>query len=190
MRSRSPSPQPSSTSNAASRMDSARLSEPSGSHFTISADETDMPLLAALDVNPGSAILPIDVDLGNEIDETPQPTSDAAGLLEHLRAATLQLPTSVSIGTFSDSLSRFSGNLEADFALGEYQHMWEMVDTELDRVIGFEKSIAEIAYLIRRGRLGMDGMCNWLSQCLSRADISAEVLERKMDRLLEAITTL
>ncbi|KAF7970084.1 hypothetical protein HWV62_25070 [Athelia sp. TMB] len=184
---RSRSPQ-SAAGVAPSSMDPPRLSEPAGSsHLSISARDTDLAPSVAIDTDLGTATLPIDVDLA---DGPSQPVSNAARLLARVHAAALQLPTSIPIGSFSDSLSRFSGNPEVAFTLEEYESMWEMVDKELNRVIGFEKSIADIAYIIRRGKLGMDGMCNWLSICLNRADIPHDLLEPKLGRLLEAITTL
>lgn len=168
--------------------DPPQLSIPSGSNsLSIPGSDTAPETAAGADANLGSAILPIDVDLH---DRPPQSVSNAANLLKHIRAATFQLPTSIPAGSFADSLSRFSGDLEAAFASEEYESMWEMVDKELNRAIGFEKSIAEIGNIIRRGRLGMDGLCDWLSACLDRSDIPPELLEPKLSRLLEAIRTL
>lgn len=119
-------------------------------------------------------------------------SSPSESMLSQLRRATTRLPESIAFASPSDTLARFSGDpeAEAETYAAEYEDPWEMVDKSLNAVIGYGKTVAEIANLIRRGTLGMDGVCNWLEICLDRLHISPDLLEGKMQRFLDAMALL
>ena len=94
----------------------------------------------------------------------------------------------VLVGTEVDILARFSGTPFVD--LDEYDDTWEMVDRTLNEVIGYNMSVAAVSAIIRRGKFGMDGLCNWLETCISEYGINPELLEGKVDRLLDVINLL
>ena len=65
-----------------------------------------------------------------------------------------------------------------------------MVDQVLNAVVNYGRTTADIAGLIRKGRNGMDGLCNWLEVCIEVLRIDPVLLEAKMSRLLEAMALL
>ena len=120
---------------------------------------------------------------------TPAPdASSGIDLIAQLRAATSQLPSAVALATSADELAHFSGDPKEESQT--YGDPWEMVDRALNRVVGYGRTTADIARLVRRGPNGMDGLCNWLSVCVEKLDIDPALLEGKMKRLLDAVTLL
>jgi hypothetical protein len=96
-----------------------------------------------------------------------------------------RLPESVLVATPEDELFRFSGDAFEQFR--DYEDAWEGVDKELNAVIGWSRTPEEIMRIIRRGRLGMDGLCNWLETCVRRLGIHGNLLEGKCERLIAAL---
>ena len=120
---------------------------------------------------------------------TPAPdTSSGIDLIAQLRVATSRLPSTVALATSADELAHFSGDPEEESQT--YGDPWEMVDRALNRVVGYGRTTADIAGLVRRGPNGMDGLCNWLSVCIEKLDVDPALLEGKMKRLLDAVTLL
>ncbi|KAF7970371.1 hypothetical protein HWV62_24292 [Athelia sp. TMB] len=108
--------------------------------------------------------------------------------LQQLQTAVRRLPISVGLALPSDELARFSGDPVA--AAEGFDDPWEMVDQALNSVIGFGKNEDEISRLVRRGPLGMDGLCNWLARCIAELKVDPILLEGKMQRLINAIQLL
>lgn len=121
-------------------------------------------------------------------DGGPKAIDPSGSLIDRLRVATRRLPKTVLVGTEVDILAQFSGAPFVD--LDEYDDAWEMVDRTLNGVIGYGMSVAAVSAIIRRGKFGMDGLCNWLETCISEYGINPELLEGKVDRLLDAINLL
>jgi len=114
--------------------------------------------------------------------------SSGINFITQLRIATSRLPSTVDLATSVDELARFSGDPEEESQT--HDAPWEMVDRALNRVVGYGRTTADIAGLIRRGPNGMDGLCNWLSVCIEKFDIDPALLEGKMKRLLDAMALL
>ena len=74
--------------------------------------------------------------------------------------------------------------------LEDGQDAWEMADSALNRVIGFGKTVDEIAKIIRRGPLGMDGFCRWLRALVYDLKVDESLLEGKVKRLIDAMITM
>lgn len=106
-------------------------------------------------------------------------------LIERLRNATARLSVAIPLATEHDELARFSGVLSVD-AAADYEDSWEMVDKALNPVIGYDRSVPSLVGIIRRGRLGMDGLCNWLEGCIVELGVDSVLLEGKLERLLAA----
>jgi hypothetical protein len=51
-------------------------------------------------------------------------------------------------------------------------------------------SVAAVSAIIRWGRFGMDGLCDWLETCISELEVNPDLLEGKVQRLLDAIGLL
>jgi hypothetical protein len=135
--------------------------------------------------------LDFDIDVHQDSDKPvfmAQGTLPGMRMITQLRAAILQLPEAVALATPADELARFSGD-PADESRN-YDDPWEMVDQALNAVVGYGRTTADIAGLIRKGRNGMDGLCNWLEVCIEVLRIDPVLLEGKMSRLLEAMALL
>jgi hypothetical protein len=72
----------------------------------------------------------------------------------------------------------------------EYEEPWKMVDKTLNGVIGYGMTVAAVSAIIHWGRFGMDSLCNWLEKCISEYKINPDLLEGKVQRLLDAISLL
>jgi hypothetical protein len=115
-------------------------------------------------------------------------TAPGTIMIAQLRAAASRLPDSVPLGIDTDDLARFSGDPEEESRY--YEDPWEMVDQALNAVIGYNMGAAQIAGLIRRGKHGIDGLCNWLEACINTLRIDAVLLDGKVKRLLDAMALL
>ena len=115
--------------------------------------------------------------------------ADLAGsLIDRLRVAIRMLPITVLVGTEDDVLGQFARAPFVDPS--EYDDAWEMVDKTLNGAIGYGMSIAAVSAIIRRGRFGMDGLCDWLETCILEYGINPNLLEGKVQRLLDAMSLL
>jgi len=124
----------------------------------------------------------------------PSITTPSAGvlsvssLLSELERVTASLPWSIPEGLATETLARFSGNPVLELEDG--QDAWEMADPALNRAIGFGKTVDEIAEIIRRGPLGMDGFCRWLRALVYELKVDESLLEGKIKRLIDAMITM
>ena len=110
-------------------------------------------------------------------------------LLRRLRALAASLPPSVPVGDQDEPFACFAAKPEALILPG--QDAWEdIIDPTYNRVVGFGKSVPEIAALIRRGNYGMDGFCNWTTACIERMGIASSLLEARLDRVMQAMIHL
>jgi hypothetical protein len=114
-------------------------------------------------------------------------------LLRHLRLLTLNLPSSVPIAKPTDELAQFAGDLVLTASsvdeVGE--NPWEvLVDPFLNRTIGYGKSTAEVAEIVRRGDLGMDAFYRWIKICLEELKVLPSLLEMMLERVFDAMKLL
>jgi hypothetical protein len=65
-----------------------------------------------------------------------------------------------------------------------------IVDQALNVIIQYGKSVAAVVDIIWRGKLLMDGLCDWLETCISVYGISADLLEGKVQHLLDTMNLL
>ena len=84
------------------------------------------------------------------------------------------LPVTVLVGTEDDILAQFASALFVDPS--EYDDAWEMVDKTLNGAIGYGMSVAAVSAIIRRGRFGMDGLCDWLETCILEYGINPNLI--------------
>ncbi|GBE83801.1 hypothetical protein SCP_0508580 [Sparassis crispa] len=66
----------------------------------------------------------------------------------------------------------------------DYESEWEFVDHTLNRVFGYGDVDEQIAELICRGPLGIDGLIHWLEVCLTWPTVSFDLLEGKICTLV------
>lgn len=94
------------------------------------------------------------------------------------------LPNSIPIAASSDAIAKFSGEPPSSATPDE---VWEQVDPLLNRFLGFGIKVDDISKLLRRGPLGIDGLCRWLDLCVRVKGIDERLLEGKVEHLIEAI---
>lgn len=101
----------------------------------------------------------------------------------------MHLPDSVPIGQDTEPFAVFSGN-PRDLIAAEDDPWEDVIDPSLNRVIGFGTSTRQIADMIRRGPLGIDGFCRWIEICMVELKISPELLEMRLERVFDALKLL
>jgi hypothetical protein len=119
--------------------------------------------------------------------------SNSHSMLQQFRALVSNLPPSVPTACPTDVLAQFGGDLLAMArpVIDAGEDPWEVViDPLLNRTIGYGKSVVQIAEIVKRGDLGMDGFCNWISVCLDELNISPLLLEMKLERVFDAMVHL
>jgi hypothetical protein len=119
--------------------------------------------------------------------------SNGRSMLQRFRALVSNLPPSVPTACPTDVLAQFGGDLLAMArpVINAGEDPWEVViDPLLNRTIGYGKSVVQIAEIVKRGDLGMDGFCNWISVCLDELKISPSLLEMKLERIFDAMVLL
>lgn len=110
-------------------------------------------------------------------------------LMTRLRTISTHLPESVPVGQESEPFAVFSGDSRDSIMADE--DPWEsVIDSCLNRVIGFGASTCQIADIIRRGPFGIDGFCQWIEICLVELQISSELLEMRLERVFDALKLL
>ena len=102
-------------------------------------------------------------------------------LFAHVRRA-----SSVAIGNASDVFACFSGDPTTQLLPGH--DAWEdLIDPTFNREIGFGRTTLEISALIRRGKYGMDGLCNWTESCFESLNIAPALLEARLEKVINAM---
>lgn len=136
-----------------------------------------------------SQVLIIDVD-AEFADSESTAIPNGHPLLSRLRALTSSLPLSVPIGLSTDVLACFAQDPRVLLLPG--QDAWEeLIDPTYNRAIGFGKSTAEIQGLIRRGKFGMDGFCDWTTVCFELLlDKAPALLELRLEKIIQAMINL
>jgi hypothetical protein len=110
-------------------------------------------------------------------------------LVTRLRTISMRLPDSVPIGQDTEPFAMFSGD-PRDSIVAEDDPWENVIDPSLNRVIGFGTSTRQIADMIRRGPLGIDGFCRWIEICMVELKISPELLEMRLERVFDALKLL
>lgn len=129
---------------------------------------------------------PIDVDSFPD-DTTPlTPPNAADRLLNRLRILTSNLPESVLVAGPEDVFACFARDPRGEVEEGEDPYE-ATVDRTLSNAVGYEKQVLDVAQLIRRGPLGMDGLCRWIEICLVDLGIAAGLLEVRVGRVCDAM---
>jgi hypothetical protein len=109
-------------------------------------------------------------------------------MIFELRTLAARLPNSIPEGTLGDKLAPFA---QRPYIGPNVETFWEEVaDPILNNLIGYGQTDEVIKKLIRRGELGLDGLCNWLEFILTEAGVNETLLEMKVDRLSNAIRSL
>lgn len=106
-------------------------------------------------------------------------------ILSELENVTASLPWSIPKGLATDTLAWFSGNPSLELEDGH--DAWEMADSVLSWVIGFGKTVNEIAAIIWWGPFGMDGFCRWLRALVYELKVDEILLEGKIKQLIDAM---
>lgn len=111
-----------------------------------------------------------------------------ADLLTELRAACSQLPLDIPVGTSADAFATISGDPTAGVLNAEeaWEERW---DKELNRVVGYGATVADVARLIRRGELGLEGFCVWV-EALTRSGLDMVRLQPRLQHVLDAVDLL
>lgn len=108
--------------------------------------------------------------------------------IARLQSAVESLPATVPEAIATDVLARFAGSLASE--LGPDEDAWEHVDKKLNNVVGYGNSRDQILGILRRGPLGLDGLCTWLASSILDFGVDEMLLEPKIERILDAVTEM
>ena len=129
----------------------------------------------------GPTIMDVNVHDSSSPDQSPAEFS----MIEKLRLLTSRIPPKIPLGTVDDILAHFAG--DAVVQTREFDDPRQMAEAKLNGLIGCRASVGELTKIIRRGPLGMDGLCDWLEACLSKLKIDPALLEGNISRLVRAL---
>ncbi|KAF7798313.1 hypothetical protein EIP86_009534, partial [Pleurotus ostreatoroseus] len=114
-------------------------------------------------------------------------TPSPANTIVELRSAAAHLPPSIPEGSPTDRIACFASSPAALIPDGEQLDAWEYLDPVLNNYIGYNTSIEDVAKELRRGAMGIDGLCDWLESCIRDFRIDPVLLEGKIERVIDAI---
>lgn len=88
----------------------------------------------------------------------------------------------------TDAFATISGDPTAGVLDAEeaWEERW---DRELNRVVGYGATVADVALLIRRGDLGLEGFCLWV-EALARIGLDMARLRARLQHVLDAVDLL
>lgn len=121
------------------------------------------------------------------------PTESFSELVTRLRACTARLPSSVPEAVTADTLAALSVDPAQCVDAEDEDGAWKGVNTILHRVFQSDsrsRGRAELALLIRRGALGMDGACAFFERAARLLGDGGAALDAHLERLLRAVETL
>lgn len=114
------------------------------------------------------------------------PSDPSASIMTRLRQSITRLPPTVPKATPEHPLARFFSLPQVNPSSGD---QWEVVNPILNRLIGVDIGMTEMKTLICVGPYGLDALCNWLDAYLSANCIQEALLEPKINRLIDVMTT-
>jgi hypothetical protein len=124
---------------------------------------------------------------------SPHPTSNmplhsvSLDLLSDVRRVASTLPGSVPAGVPRDDIAWFSLHITP---LPGLEDQWEFVDRKLNTFLGSSISKEALEQKIRRGKLGVSGLCDWLEFFTRNHGVEGMLLKPKMERLMDAMNSL
>ncbi|KAJ6583650.1 hypothetical protein B0H10DRAFT_1962136 [Mycena sp. CBHHK59/15] len=113
-------------------------------------------------------------------------------MLQQLRLAISTLPLGIPLATATDLIATFA--VDPVTLVGPGQDAWEDVIHNIFDVLMYDKgqlrNTLQLSQFIRRGDLGMVGFVNWLEKCLFVLNISANLVESRIERITQAMILL
>jgi hypothetical protein len=113
-------------------------------------------------------------------------------MLRQLRLAISTLPLSIPPATATDLIATFA--VDPVTLVRPGQDAWEDVIHDIFDVLvydeGRSRNALQLSQFIRRGDLGMVGFVNWLEKCLFVLNISANLVESRIERITQAMILL
>lgn len=97
----------------------------------------------------------------------------------------------IPIAGLDDEISGFGRvRAEAECRGVADDEVWKMVNPGLDRFLGFGRSLEDIGAMVRRGELGVQSFCQYLTYLVEEKEIGGNLLEGKVKVLIDAINNL
>lgn len=136
---------------------------------------------------------------GHEIDPTPStdtsiepippsstksPCSYALKLVSALRHIDQNLPDYIPEGVETDAMARFGDEWPVP---DEPSEAWDCLDPFMNAVLGWGKTVEDLARDVRRGKMGMAGLLEIVEYFVTAYGIPGVLLEGKMARIFKAV---
>ena len=114
--------------------------------------------------------------------------TEAPQSIQNLRRLTTLLPNTIPEGTAEDHLAQFS--VVPHFDPSSFDFWEDCGDRLTNRFFGIDVPLEMIKGMIRRGRYGIEGVCDWLEIVILQGGVEEALLEGKMRRISEALWDL
>jgi len=108
--------------------------------------------------------------------------------MTELKEAEDRMSLTIPLGKEGDEISSFSVERAMGECMGRDKDViWELINPDLDRLLGFGRPAGEIQSLLRRGNMGMTGFRGYLTHLIEEGGVEGVMLEGKVERLIDAI---
>ena len=93
-------------------------------------------------------------------------------LIAELKAAAEGMGIDVPIATEGDDISGFGrARATSECASVPNDEVWEVVKPGLDRLLGSGRSVVEVESIVRRGAMGVEGFCQYLTHLVEEKGV-------------------
>ena len=114
------------------------------------------------------------------------PDAYALALLARLDQAAHELPAHIPEAEPQDDMACVLSVGDPD----DPSEAWEYLDPVLNNLLGYSSSVEDITRRVRRGPLGVEGLCWLIHRFVVNYKITGDLLEGKLGKLLDAIELL
>lgn len=108
-----------------------------------------------------------------------------------LKEAEDRMDVTIPLGKDGDEISSFDVERAKSQCMAVAKdEVWEIINPQLDRSLGFGRSTSEIQSLLRRGNMGVTGFRRYLTYLVEEGGVTGVMLEGKVERLIDAINRM
>ena len=109
-------------------------------------------------------------------------------LMTELKEAEDRMGLMIPLGKEGDEISSYNVEQAMGECMGrDKDAIWELINPDLDRFLGFGRPASEIQFLPHRGNMGMTGFRGYLTHLIEEGGVGGVMLEGKVERLIDAI---
>jgi hypothetical protein len=111
--------------------------------------------------------------------------------MTELKEAEDQMGLMIPLGKEGDKISSFSIERAMGECMGRDKDViWELINPDLDQLLGFGRPASKIQSLLCCGNMGMTGFWGYLTHLIKEGGVEGVMLEGKVERLIDAINKM